>query len=224
MCTVTCIPTSRGIIITSNRDERIARGKAISPEVYEMNGVQITFPKDPKGGGTWIAHTKKKVIVLLNGAQDKHKLKPSYKKSRGLIVLDLISAKKSLEQWHLIDLEEIEPFTIIILVDQKLYELQWNELEKTQKELPIDERHIWSSSTLYTKKFKDKRANWFTNFLLKNNDPTEIAILDFHQFTELENKYYGMQINRNEHLKTISITQCFVTKKGIEMKYIDLLE
>ena len=98
MCTVTCIPTSRGIVITSNRDERIARGKAISPEVYEMNGVQITFPKDPKGGGTWIAHTKKKVIVLLNGAQDKHKLKPSYKKSRGLIVLDLISAKKSLEQ------------------------------------------------------------------------------------------------------------------------------
>ena len=69
MCTVTFIPTNQGCIITSNRDEKISREKAISPQEYEIDGKKITFPKDPKEGGTWIAHTNNKIVVLLNGAK-----------------------------------------------------------------------------------------------------------------------------------------------------------
>jgi hypothetical protein len=47
--------------------------------------------------------------------------------------------------------------------------------------------------------------------------------LHFHQFTENENPNYGLQINRNNLLKTVSITQC-VVNKTIDLKYIDLLE
>ena len=66
MCTVTYIPTKNGCIITSNRDEKIAREKAISPQEYEIEGEKIIFPKDPKAGGTWMANTNSKIIVLLN--------------------------------------------------------------------------------------------------------------------------------------------------------------
>ena len=86
MCTVTFIPTNQGCIITSNRDEKISREKAISPQEYEIDGKKITFPKDPKAGGTWIVHTNNKIVVLLNGAKEKHLAKPFYRKSRGLIV------------------------------------------------------------------------------------------------------------------------------------------
>ena len=41
MCTVTFIPTKEGCIITSNRDEKIAREKAIPPQSYEINTKKI---------------------------------------------------------------------------------------------------------------------------------------------------------------------------------------
>jgi uncharacterized protein with NRDE domain len=121
MCTVTFIPTNQGCIITSNRDEKISRAKAISPQEYEIDGKKIIFPKDPKAGGTWIAHTNNKIVVLLNGAKEKHIAKPAYKKSRGLIVLEIASGNDSLECWKNIDLTEIEPFTIVLFENNKLY-------------------------------------------------------------------------------------------------------
>ena len=90
MCTVSFVPTQNGICITSNRDEKISRSKAISPQKTTINNKEITFPKDPQAGGTWFAHDDKNVIVLLNGAEEKHVSKGNYRKSRGLIVLDLI--------------------------------------------------------------------------------------------------------------------------------------
>ena len=95
MCTVSFVPTKNGVCITSNRDEKVSRKKAISPQKTTINNKVITFPKDPQAGGTWFAHDDKNVIVLLNGAEEKHISKGNYRKSRGLIVLDLISSKLS---------------------------------------------------------------------------------------------------------------------------------
>ena len=57
-----------------------------------------------------------------------------------------------------------------------------------------------------------------------NQNPTPEEILHFHQFTESENKEFGLQINRNDVLKTISITQCKVTSNTIKMEYLELFE
>ena len=223
MCTVTFIPTSSGFVITSNRDESVARKRALAPIEYEINGCKITFPKDPQAGGTWIAKSDSKVIVLLNGAAEKHQIKPFYRKSRGLIVLELTSSENSLKHWETIDLNSIEPFTIILFENDKLHQLQWNEVEKSQIELDIKSPHIWSSSTLYSKEIRTKREEWFAKFIAENQNPEAKAILDFHQFTENKNPEYGLQINRNNKLKTISITQCLVTTQEITMSYLDLI-
>ena len=224
MCTVTFISTKEGCIITSNRDEKIAREKAIPPQSYEINKKKIIFPKDQKAGGTWIAHTENKIVVLLNGAQEKHVVKSYYRKSRGLIVLEIACENDSLECWKNIDLTEIEPFTMVLFENNKLFQLQWNEIEKSQEELSISENHIWSSSTLYSKEIRLERAKWFEKFINKKSNPTAKDILNFHQFTESENSEFGLQINRNNLLKTISITQCFANEDKIEMSYLDLME
>ena len=92
MCTVSFIFTDGKVILTSNRDEKILRPTAIAPKKYSINNKNIFFPKDAKAGGTWYAVTDEaNVAVLLNGAAEKHQLKPSYRKSRGLILLDIIS-------------------------------------------------------------------------------------------------------------------------------------
>lgn len=224
MCTVTYIPTPEGCIVTSNRDEKITRERALSPQEYLIEGKKIIFPKDPKAGGTWIANNETKIIVLLNGAQEKHIPKPNYRKSRGLIVLDLMTTEKTLDYWKTIDLTDIEPFTIVLVENNKLTQLQWNEVEKSTTEFDSKQFHIWSSSTLYSKEIREKRKEWFQDFIKSKNAPTPEEILHFHQFTESENKEFGLQINHNDVLKTISITQCKVKNDIIQMKYLDLFE
>ena len=222
MCTVTYIPTPEGCIITSNRDEKITRERALSPQEYVIDGKKIIFPKDPKAGGTWVAHSETKIIVLLNGAREKHISKPHYRKSRGLIVLDLMAAENPLDYWKTIDLTNIEPFTIVLFENNKLTQLQWNEVEKSTTEFDAKQFHIWSSSTLYSKEIREQRKKWFQDFIKVKTNLTPEEILHFHQFTELENKEFGLQINRNDVLKTISITQCKVTSNKIKMEYLDL--
>lgn len=223
MCTVSFVPTKSGFCITSNRDEKVSRKKAISPQITIINNKEITYPKDPQAGGTWFAHDGKNVIVLLNGAQEKHIYKGNYKKSRGLIVLDLISSENPFSKWESIDLINIEPFTIVFFNGEKLFQLQWNELEKSTLELNKSQNHIWSSSTLYSKEVRLERANWFKEFLIQKENRTAEDLMHFHQFTENHNSEYGLQINRNNLLKTVSITQC-VINKTIALNYIDLLE
>lgn len=224
MCTVSFVPLKDGFCITSNRDESINREKAIPPTKYTIKNKEIYFPKDPRAGGTWFAHDAKNCIVLLNGANEKHIPKIKYRKSRGLIVLDLISVENPLQEWRIIDLEDIEPFTIILFSDQKLYQLQWNEIEKSTIEFDATQNHIWSSATLYEKEVRNERANWFKNFINTEKQLNNEKLLNFHQFTKGDNKEYGLQINRNNNLKTISITQCIISDNNFTFNYIDLLD
>jgi uncharacterized protein with NRDE domain len=69
MCVLTYIPQSDGrIAITHNRDEHIQRPAAIPPQAYLIGNQEVTYPKDPIGGGTWFAHNEDWVVCLLNGA------------------------------------------------------------------------------------------------------------------------------------------------------------
>lgn len=220
MCTVTFIKTNKGAIITSNRDEKIVRAKALAPIEYLINNKRVTFPKDPQAGGTWIAQTNNTCVVLLNGAEEKHISAPPYRKSRGQIVLDLISGDAIID-WQLINLENIEPFTLIVYQNEKLFQFRWNGNVKENIELNPNKAYIWSSSTLYSKETKAKREEWFIAFLNKNPQPTPNQLIDFHSFTQSSNIENGLQINRNNIYKTVSITQ--IEKNNCTtMNYIDL--
>ena len=108
MCTVSFVQTNDTIIITSNRDEKTLRPSAIPPRSYTVNGKNLIFPKDPKAGGTWfVANAYGVILVLLNGAYEKHEVLLPYRKSRGLIVLDMISSLSPKDFWSEIDLENI---------------------------------------------------------------------------------------------------------------------
>ncbi len=224
MCTVSFVKTNGKIIITSNRDEKIIRPSAIEPKTYQINTKRIVFPKDSKAGGTWYAIDEhSNVLVLLNGAEEKHILKSGYRKSRGLIVLDLIGSNSPLEAWQSIDLNNIEPFTLVLFENQKLYQLRWDEFQKSSLTLDINQNHIWSSSTLYSKEIREKRANWFFTFLDTEPEVNEKELFNFHRYTEGENTEHGLVINRNDVLKTLSITQTVIEKNKVSIHYNDLI-
>ena len=224
MCTVSFVKANGKIIITSNRDEKVIRPNAIEPRTYHLNNKKIIFPKDNKAGGTWYAIDEhSNVLVLLNGAEEKHVLKERYRKSRGLIVLDLMSSHSPLEAWNDIDLENIEPFTLVLFESQKLYQLRWNEIKKEAIILDATQSHIWSSSTLYAAEIRQKRADWFMKFIDFNPEVNETELLNFHRYTEAENNEHGLVINRNDFLKTSSITQTILEQNKVAIHYSDLI-
>lgn len=224
MCTVSFVATNDKIIITSNRDEKTVRPSAIPPRNYTLNGKKLIFPKDPKAGGTWfVANADGTILVLLNGADEKHEVQFPYRKSRGLIVLDMISSFSPKDFWTEIDLENIEPFTLVLFQNNALFQLRWNGKEKETTSLDIYQNHIWSSSTLYSSSIREKRANWFHDFMNQNPEISESKMHDFHRYTEEENDENGLVINRNDEMKTLSITQSVIEKNKVAILHYDLI-
>ena len=222
MCTVTFIPSSTQFIFTSNRDEKSGRSSAIPPAPYKFESGKILFPKDADAGGTWIAvHENGNAIVLLNGAFVAHKPKPPYKKSRGLILVDLIDSSSPAVSFQAINLNNIEPFTAIIWDDSHLFECRWDGKNKHCELLETNQPMIWSSATLYDENIIAKRKSWFDQWIEKDTLPTQESILHFHQFTGDGDKQNDLLMNRDV-VGTISITSIAISEKKAEMLHLDV--
>lgn len=211
-------------MITSNRDEKVLRPNAIEPRNYLINNKNIIFPKDAKAGGTWFAVDENgTILVLLNGANEKHQVQSPYRKSRGLIVLDIISSISPKDFWQEINLQKIEPFTLVLYQNQELFQLRWDGNQKETTELDVAKNHIWSSATLYPKEIRENRAHWFYSFIDSNSMVSEKEMYYFHRYTKEENQENGLVINRNNEMKTLSITQSVIEKNKVAILYYDLI-
>ncbi|CAH0334748.1 hypothetical protein FVB9288_00354 [Flavobacterium sp. CECT 9288] len=225
MCTVSFVATNDSVIITSNRDEKTIRPSAIPPKSYTVNGQNLIFPKDPKAGGTWfVTKDDGTVLVLLNGAAEKHEVQLSYRKSRGLIVLEMISSASPKDFWIEIDLESIEPFTLVLFQNQELFQLRWDGNNKQTLTLDSNKNHIWSSSTLYPSLVREQRADWFYTFMSETDVISKEKLYDFHRYTQEGNEENGLVINRNNEMKTLSITQAVVHQNKVSILHYDLVE
>jgi hypothetical protein len=225
MCTVSFVQTALGIVITSNRDEQVLRS-AEFPQTYIRNNKKITYPKDPKAGGTWfaLAHESGRVVVLLNGAEHKHARASSYRKSRGMVLLDLISADETISaNWQTYALHDIEPFTVVVFENHALFQLRWDGSQKSVVTLPTSQPYIWSSATLYSPEVRNQRQAWFTEFLNQNNIPTAEDLIQFHRSSPTTDKQSNFMMERSHELKTISITQAIITANQFQLKHCDLL-
>ncbi len=224
MCTVTFIPLNNRYFITSNRDEHTTRGLAIAPKRIQLNGFELIYPKDADAGGTWIA-TKNtgEAIVLLNGGFYKHQSNPPYKKSRGIILLNIFIDNDPLLTLQTEDLTNIEPFTLVYLGNQLLTEFRWDGLTKHFKKLNSSIAHIWSSVTLYEPDTIKKRETWFNEWLHVNPNPELKDILNFHLYAGEGNAAIDINMSRNNELKTVSVSSILISEKQNEFAYIDLI-
>jgi len=223
MCTVTIIPKGKNdFVLTSNRDEAPNR-ISLSPDFYKINNTKMMFPKDELSGGTWIGVSeKKRLLCLLNGAFVCHERKVDYRISRGVVVNELLASDNIVESIKDYNLENIEPFTLVIADwNSKLqfYDLVWDGFQKHLNKLPFKPK-IWSSSTLYSESMKQNRNLWFEDFKVKN-ELTATQLLHFHKSAGNGNKDFGVVMDRG-FVKTTSITQVEKSDEVLEMRYINL--
>jgi len=224
MCTVTLVPlpaTPNGFVLSSNRDEAVLR-KTLPPEIYSEAGTKLLYPKDAEAGGSWIGLSeRKRCICLLNGGFEKHLRKPPYKKSRGLVVRELLAARNFNEKLKDYNFEGIEPFTAIVVEYQqqlKFLELVWDGTDLHLRVLPL-KPDIWSSTLLYSSEEVALRRQKFETFK-KHHPLTPENILKFHSFGG-ETGEEGLIIDRG-FLKTCSITQIINGPAKTSLWYRDL--
>lgn len=223
MCTVSFFKTEDVIILTSNRDEKKNRESAVFPNIMNLENKILYFPKDNKALGTWfVTDNSGNAAILLNGAFHKHKSNPPYKKSRGLVLLDLAKSENLLNGFHTYNLSGIEPFQLLVYSGDKLVRLLWDGNNKHEISLNENENHLLSSKTLYNDTIENYRNTSFKEFqILKKIDPEKI--LNFHQAHQIE-KESEIDPSIKEKFITVSITQLVITKESIELYYYDLAE
>lgn len=221
MCTVTYIPFKTGAILTSNRDENIARGNAVLPQKIYNNNITSIYPADAQSSGTWVGcNEKNTVAILLNGAFKNHQKKKLYANSRGIIIPTILHSNNELLTAETFNYTGFEPFTLILYTNNSLYEFRWDEYSLHKKELNNTEIYLWNSATLYTENIEQNNFKDLQNITLKSF--TEKDILALHQ-----SKKYEMQLAKDSlknNIKTISISQVIASENTICFHYYDLLQ
>lgn len=216
MCTVTFYPNNNEYILTSNRDE-VKHRPTLPPKKYTINNQVITFPKDEVAGGTWIAtNNKTKTVCLLNGAFERHQRKESYSRSRGLILLESFSYSTFADFINNVNLNGVEPFTLLLIDSEntlEITELRWDETQKHVSKIDETQPHIWSSSALYDKSNREQRQKWFQLLLDKNERLNKDLLLKFHLSKHDKDAFNDIVMERANGLQTVSVSQ-IVMKKG----------
>lgn len=223
MCTVTFVPLgNNNFVLTSNRDVSWKRAPASPPQIHKEREVDLLYPQDMEAGGTWIGSSyDNRLLCLLNGGFENHQRKLPYRKSRGLIVTELLAAKDLSSTLESIDLTDIEPFTLVTVEWQgelTLGEFVWDGMKKHRRLLPI-EAHIWSSSTLFDPEMRETRRNWFEIWKSQGEFNPE-SILEFHRTAGKGDDNVGVVLKR-EQVGTVSITQ-FVKQETYGFRYESL--
>jgi hypothetical protein len=181
------------------------------------------YPKDAKTGGTWITLTQTgNAAVLLNGAFEKHIVMPAYRKSRGLVFLDIIHHSEPGLAFTGINLEGIEPFTLVLFLNGVLFEARWDGIRKYFIRLDANKPHIWSSATLYSYQVICKRKQWFDQWLTETDSPTASGIFNFHRFAGDGDTANSILMNRDDEMLTFSITGIELTGEGGTMRHFDV--
>jgi hypothetical protein len=221
MCTVTFIPFRDSFFITSNRDESPGRKAKELTSLHLTGDTIIHFPLDEESGGSWIAMSDKgRAVCLLNGAFEPFIPQSSYRISRGKVVVHAALDQDVTTFINDYDLSGIAPFTLLIFEKENFVELIWDGDQRHIKELS-SKPEIWSSVTLYPIEVREKRRQLFNTWLQNNDTFDRELIMQFHQFTT-DDPLNDFIMNRNNIVKTLSITSIELKKDKASLLHLDL--
>ncbi len=128
MCTVTLIPRPDGYRLAVNRDELRTRPTAEPPHTFAHDGRRVLYPRDPQGGGTWIAVNDAGLtltLLNLNETNTTERVAGNHdtttnKLSRGLVVPQLAEAAsvdEALQMADRLDPTRYAPFRVLAIDD-----------------------------------------------------------------------------------------------------------
>jgi hypothetical protein len=151
MCTLTVVTRNETYLMAMNRDEKIARGAGLPPEIHEFEGTRAIFPGDGDGG-TWFATNDCGItLALLNWNISAPRGMDAKTRSRGRVIPALISSRSPSDLHQVFDVSNFEgmmPFRLVGVFpsQQTIEEWRWDSKRLRSQALAWESRHWFSSS------------------------------------------------------------------------------
>ena len=158
MCTVTVVTGDDTYVMAMNRDEKIARGAGLPPQIREFDGTKAFYPGDGDGG-TWLAANEYGIAFALLNSNDIVPCSTAAvrKRSRGRVIPALIDSR-SLADLHDVfgvsNFKGMMPFRLIGVFpsEQEIWEWRWDSAR-------LDCRaHAWEARHWFSSSLSDERA------------------------------------------------------------------
>jgi len=234
MCTVTYLPMpDGGYLLGTNRDERPHRGQAQAPSLRVLGDRQVLAPIDGDAGGTWVAlDDQGRSLCLLNGDKKPAAKPPTDPRSRGLLVLDLMSdasvdgVTSQLLSWAMSKDLPYRTFKLLSIERDPALRarlLEWNGRELVVRQLTSPSLVV--SSTYETDAVTARRRQSFTRLVsrLEEGETTtwseELATWHSgHRPGGDDGDAYSICMHRDD-AHTVSRTQVQVSRDGQFMSY-----
>jgi hypothetical protein len=216
MCTVSWIHEPEGYQLFCNRDEKLTRGKAAPPRHAVRDGVHFLAPVDADFGGTWIATNEFGLsLCLLNG------MPGPWSRSRGLLVLDLISLPSIvavLDRVGNMDLTPFAPFTLAGVEPQNpAAVVEWNG-ERVAISSPDESHFMLTSSSFDSGRVREKRLQAYSKVTSLGCTPE--LLVHFHKSHGGTPSAYSICMHRPD-AETVSFSWVRASSDGIEFTYYD---
>lgn len=219
MCTFSLLPTHDGLLVTSNRDEQLSRPDSKPPQQVQLGDKQVLYSADGLAKGTWFAvDTLGRFSVLLNGAFERHIPKEQYRKSRGLVMLDLLAEKHFVKGFEDMALDQIEPFQIIHGNLNEAFQLVWDGEQKHLNSISTKEPSLFCSATLYSHSQQSAIKNQYHS-QLSSLPQTDVDMMELHYTPQTQG---GLRLQR-DNVCTTSISQAALSKEHIRYRFRNLL-
>src|SRR6266513_2509537 len=151
VCTLTFVPTEDGYVAGMNRDEKLARPRAIPPKRFDFPGATALFPRE-SSGGTWIGcNSHGNLLALLNWNDVEPRFDGVNLQSRGVLIPELIGGEDLADthaRFTQVDLNGVLPFRLIGAFpgESVITEWRWDGLHRQEFRFAWRKRHWFSSS------------------------------------------------------------------------------
>jgi hypothetical protein len=222
MCTLTTFISDDSILVGFNRDEQLARQRALPPQRYTDEGVTYLCPVDPVSSGTWIGVNQFGVLLCLLNYYDKTPdvVPGKVYRSRGLLVKMLLrcsSLEHLYKQLALDDLSTTMPFRLVgFSLGAIPMQVAWDgeRLEKETLENPV------VSSSYDVVACRQTRGDAFRSFGLEEGCDNFQSLLRYHASHEPEKGPLSVCVHRPD-VETVSFTGIQLRHDGASMVYTD---
>ena len=221
MCTLTFIRNEDGYILGMNRDEKITRGHATSPEVVNIGPMQAVYPQDVEGG-TWIAANSYGIAFALLNWNDAERLHDKTR-SRGSVIPSLLTsdtAENADRALTRLDLQGILPFTLVGIfpVEKRIVEWRWNQ-NLLEHEVFTWYQKQWCSSSLSDAKAAVRRGLSYARAQHDADVGSVSWLRRLHASHDDEERPLSTCVHRAD-VKTLSYIEFFCTADAVHCSHL----
>lgn len=223
MCTLTILPrsdtgsTNRGARLVFNRDEQRTRTPGTAPSLEQHGECWALLPRDPEGGGTWIAASDQGIAFsLLNVNPTESSAATAGGVSRGSIIPELISANSLREvecRLPEVALAVKRPFRLVVTDGSSILETIGASGSVECRHHPLDRPFMRSSSGLGDAVVAPMRIKAFEHTFSSETTDQVAAQDTFHRLRFPEHDECSIDMSRKDAF-TVSWT---VIELGAQM-------